>query len=462
MRTCLLDPVQGYYATANTPPGTFDALTETRDVLGARGDFITSPEVSQVFGELLAIFFVARWQNTARDAPLRLVELGPGKGTLLADMLRTFARFAPFYRSIKDIHLVETSPGLMELQYNAIEKALEGTGKRLVSADQEVVGEDEIRVEWFPLVDSVPIRSDSWTMVAAHEFFDALPTHIFERSNDGFKEVLVDVERGGQSGITVLKPGDLTSSSKPAVGGPPKFRYVTSPGPTPWSLLLAMRNKRFNSLQPGQRVEISPEAWAAARRIGELVSGRKAAEVAPEVEEESAKTARLQREAERVQTPSQGGAGLIIDYGDEKAFGGSFRAFRSHKIVDPLEDPGKADLTANVDFWHLKSALFTTDARPLRLMYQAHFLQALGLGPRVEALEKAAANDERRADISSAAKRLVDPTGMGAQYKVLGVSSEASSGGSAEAVAKAKEPADKVYPFEMDEGSGGASAEKQA
>lgn len=223
-----------------------------------------------------------------------------------------------------------------------------------------------------------------------------------------------------------------------------------------------MRNKRFNSLQPGQRVEISPEAWAAARRIGELVSGRKAAEVAPEVEEESAKTARLQREAERVQTPSQGGAGLIIDYGDEKAFGGSFRAFRSHKIVDPLEDPGKADLTANVDFWHLKSALFTTDARPLGLMYQAHFLQALGLGPRVEALEKAAANDERRADISSAAKRLVDPTGMGAQYKVLGVSSEASPGGSAEAVAKAKEPADKVYPFEMDEGSGGASAEKQA
>lgn len=180
MRTCLLDPVQGYYATANTPPGTFDALTETRDVLGARGDFITSPEVSQVFGELLAIFFVARWQNTARDAPLRLVELGPGKGTLLADMLRTFARFAPFFRSIKDIHLVETSPGLMELQYNAIEKALEGTGKKLIPADQEVLGEDEIRVEWFPLVDSVPIRSDSWTMVAAHEFFDALPTHIFE------------------------------------------------------------------------------------------------------------------------------------------------------------------------------------------------------------------------------------------------------------------------------------------
>lgn len=212
-----------------------------------------------------------------------------------------------------------------------------------------------------------------------------------------------------------------------------------------------MRNKRFNALQPGQRVEISPEAWAASRRVGELVAGRKAAEVAPEVEDETAKKARLEREAERLQSPSQGGAGLIIDYGDEKAFGSSFRAFRSHQIVDPLEAPGKADLTANVDFWHLKSALFTTEARPLRLMFQSHFLQALGLGPRMEVLEKAATSDERRAEITSAAKRLVDPTGMGAQYKVLGVSSEASSGGTAEEVSKSKEPDVKVYPFEMDD-----------
>lgn len=90
MRTCLLDPLQGYYASANAQTEALqDGLPPSaRDVLGARGDFITSPEISQVFGELLAIFFVARWQSVRPNGATRLVELGPGRGTLLADMIR--------------------------------------------------------------------------------------------------------------------------------------------------------------------------------------------------------------------------------------------------------------------------------------------------------------------------------------------------------------------------------------
>lgn len=85
MRTALLDPSQGYYASAN-------ADDQGRDVLGARGDFITSPEISQVFGELLAVYFVARWQAVGSPDQMRLVEFGPGKGTLLADMIRVSQR----------------------------------------------------------------------------------------------------------------------------------------------------------------------------------------------------------------------------------------------------------------------------------------------------------------------------------------------------------------------------------
>lgn len=85
MRTALLDPSQGYYASAN-------AEDNGRDVLGARGDFITSPEISQVFGELLAVYFVARWQAVGSPDQMRLVEFGPGKGTLLADMIRVSQR----------------------------------------------------------------------------------------------------------------------------------------------------------------------------------------------------------------------------------------------------------------------------------------------------------------------------------------------------------------------------------
>lgn len=87
MNVCLQDPGQGYYASANSPAEASDTAS-ARDVLGVRGDFITSPEISQVFGELLAVFFVARWQSVNPSGPLRLVELGPGRGTLLADMLR--------------------------------------------------------------------------------------------------------------------------------------------------------------------------------------------------------------------------------------------------------------------------------------------------------------------------------------------------------------------------------------
>lgn len=70
----------------------------------------------------------------------------------------------------------------MSVQHDAIEAALTQAGKKIVSADQESLADDEVRLEWFPLADSVPILHDTWTMVVAHEFFDALPTHIFEVS----------------------------------------------------------------------------------------------------------------------------------------------------------------------------------------------------------------------------------------------------------------------------------------
>ncbi|PWN33783.1 DUF185-domain-containing protein [Meira miltonrushii] len=457
MRTCLLDPEQGYYASANAAGSSSDQAG--RDVLGARGDFITSPEISQVFGELLAIFFIARWQTVMPDGQTRLVELGPGRGTLLADMIRTFARFSAFFNTIKSIHLVETSPGLMALQHDAIEAALTQAGKKIVPADQEVLADDEVKLEWFPIADSVPVQNDTWSMVVAHEFFDALPTHIFERSADGFREVLVDIERAktGQSGITVLKPGDLTgakSSTPSADSTDAKFRYVISSSPTPWSVLLAARNPRFQVLQPGQRVEVSPEAWATARKMGELVSGRKARAGKPERESDEQRLERERGESERLQTPSKGGAGLVIDYGDEKAFGGSFRAFKSHKIVDPLDAPGTADLTCNVDFSYLKNALAMTDARSLGPMFQSHFLQALGVEQRVEALVKNAKDAERGKEIDHAAKRLVDANGMGAQYKVLGICSEAQTGGPSvkqveEGVTAADQDKVMCYPFEM-------------
>lgn len=133
---------------------------------------------------------------------------------------------------------------------------------------------------------------------------------------------MVDMERDttGQSGVTILRPSDMqpisSASAKPAST---KLRYVLSPGPTPWSMLLADRNERFRVLQPGQRLEVSPEAWAAARRMAELVAGREGSKKREDgTLDEDVEKSRLEGEC-------VGGAALIVDYGDEKAFGGSFR-----------------------------------------------------------------------------------------------------------------------------------------
>lgn len=152
MRSALLDPAQGYYSSSH------DSAAADRNVIGSKGDFITSPEISQVFGELLAVFFVARWQAVGEPKATRLIELGPGRGTLLSDLVRTFSTFQ-VASSLRQIHLVETSDGLRRLQEDALRQVVEGRlGKKLV-VSPDAGGPDEIHVQWYADVHSVPIRT---------------------------------------------------------------------------------------------------------------------------------------------------------------------------------------------------------------------------------------------------------------------------------------------------------------
>ncbi len=169
MRTCLLDPMQGYYSSANSA----SAPNSNREVLGSRGDFITSPEISQVFGELVAIFYLARWQAVGSPPATRVIELGPGKGTLLADMLRTFATFKPFMATLKRIQLVETSDGLMEIQLEAIREALSVAGKKVINVEEEGKVEGGVVARVVPAIDAIPVSGEEFTILTAHEFFDA-------------------------------------------------------------------------------------------------------------------------------------------------------------------------------------------------------------------------------------------------------------------------------------------------
>lgn len=136
MALALGDPRWGYYMTS-TP-------------IGRAGDFITSPEVSQLFGELLCVWLVDLWQRAGRPAPVQFVELGPGRGTLMADVLRCAKTWPDLQQAVQP-HLVETSPALRKLQ-------------------QETLAEHA--VEWHA---SVAELGDGCTIFVANEFFDALP-----------------------------------------------------------------------------------------------------------------------------------------------------------------------------------------------------------------------------------------------------------------------------------------------
>ncbi|KAJ7365287.1 NADH dehydrogenase [ubiquinone] complex I, assembly factor 7 [Desmophyllum pertusum] len=114
MQEVLTNPMSGYYMNS--------------DVFGQAGDFITSPEISQVFGELVGVWFVNQWITTGKNN-VQLVELGPGRGTLASDMLRVFSKFPELHSKVS-LHLVEVSPALSEIQ----EKMLTG---RLLNNQQD-------------------------------------------------------------------------------------------------------------------------------------------------------------------------------------------------------------------------------------------------------------------------------------------------------------------------------------
>ena len=203
MAACLLDPDHGYYAT--------------REPFGLAGDFITAPEISQMFGEVLGLALAQAWAD--QDAPGRFVlaELGPGRGTLMSDMLRA-ARALPPCAAALEVHLVEASHRLRAEQAARLE------GYRPVWHD---------RVETLP---ELPL------FLVANEFFDALPVRQFVRHANGWCERMVGVEAG-------------------------RLVWGLSP-PAP----LAMLEHRLADTVPGEVVELCPAAPGVVAAVAERIA----------------------------------------------------------------------------------------------------------------------------------------------------------------------------------------------
>ena len=137
----------------------------TRDPFGAAGDFVTAPEVSQMFGELIGIWCAEVWRSMDEPGQVHLVELGPGRGTLMSDLLRA-TKVLPEFRAALHVHLIETSPVLVERQ-------------------REALASIETEVRWHRDVTTLP---QGPLIVVANEFVDALPIDQFEKTDSGWHE----------------------------------------------------------------------------------------------------------------------------------------------------------------------------------------------------------------------------------------------------------------------------------
>ncbi|MEL7092684.1 MAG: SAM-dependent methyltransferase, partial [Pseudomonadota bacterium] len=304
----------------------------TQEAIGARGDFVTAPEISQMFGELIGLALAQSWLDQGAPVPFVLAELGPGRGTLMADILRAASQ-VPRFDAAVTVALVEASPRLREMQRETL------------------AGYD---VAWCDTVEDLP-AGPLW--LVANEFFDALPVRQFVRDGEAWRERCVG-----------LTDGALSFGLAP-------------PGPQP------ALDHRKDDTKDGDMVELCAAAAQILSWIG--------------------------RRIER-----HGGAALIIDYGDWRSLGDTLQAVESHERTDPLATPGRADLTAHVDFEAL--ALAAHPARYARLAPQGVFLERLGITARAQALAQRLSGDALESHIA-AHRRLTHPDEMGNLFKVLGI-----------------------------------------
>ncbi|KAL0567551.1 hypothetical protein V5O48_014437 [Marasmius crinis-equi] len=315
-----------------------------------------------------------------RPSRIRLVELGPGRAALMADMLRVISQLTKALKAEVQVHLVETSPSMRMMQ-------------------EKKLGEQGWDIQWHDSLDSISPSSDAYTMLIAHEFFDALPFHVLKRTEEGWHEVLI-ASNSSTTPDTESTTSPETEPTSSESSAPPyqRFKHVLTPAPTAISTVLGNSSPRFRSLPVGSFLEVSPVSFKVAHKVAELLSVRET-------------------------KGALGGCGLIIDYGGDTFFDNSRRAFKDHEIVDLFYRPGECDLTANVDFAYLREAMqeLVPAYKPLS---QNHFLQAMGLKERLSSLLKKNSGDSERAKrIEDAALRLVSPAGMGSQYSVMGISS---------------------------------------
>ncbi|GIY94204.1 protein arginine methyltransferase NDUFAF7, mitochondrial [Caerostris extrusa] len=278
---------------------------------------------------LIGIWFYNEWCKIGFPQPLQLVEFGPGRGTLTDDILRVFSKLTSQHKSNLNlsVHFIEVSPHLCHIQMSKLcsrHVKEELHGKTLTT-------KYGFPITWHPHLVNVP---EAFSLFLAHEFFDAMPIHKFQKTSDGWREILID-----------CKDGEL--------------QFILSRNPTAATKFLIDKNEQRD------HVEISPTSGILLEEI----------------------TKRMKED---------GGITLIADYGHLGTKTDTFlEVFKKHQLHNPLKNVGEADLTADVDFQFL-SKHAKEKAVVVGPVNQASFLKNMGIEIRIQELMQRATKRESR------------------------------------------------------------------
>jgi SAM-dependent MidA family methyltransferase len=344
MDICLHDPQHGYY--------------RHRPAIGRTADFVTAPEISQTFGELIGLWCAVVWQRMGAPAPFQLIELGPGRGTLMTDALRA-ARLVPGFLQSADVVLVETNAALREAQRQAFEGMV-------------------VPLRWETAPDRV-FEVDSQTprkpaIFIANEFLDTLPVDQFERHSGGWRRRLVSIDSNERLAFVESSPREDGLA-------------------VPEAALSGDLDARFPDARIGDIVTVADYDNV----IGRWLASPPTSPGGPTAV-----------------------AALVIDYGDLHGLGGdTLQAVRNHRHEHPLTSPGEADLSALVDFRALSRRAAASGLGVDGPVTQAAFLGSLGIVERASRLMSD--NPAQASVIEAGVARLMAPNAMGGRFKAIGI-----------------------------------------
>ena len=433
MTEALTNPTYGYYTK-----------TSSKDkVFGKSGDFTTSPEISQIFGELLGVWCATIWEQLGKPEELHLIEFGPGRGTLMMDLLRGTSNFKKFSEALR-VHLIEISPALRKKQFETLKcegslETFESLNNPLLAAikpnpfaaakkgndreksDDDARGEEEqddddeklstkgnvsgitahgTKVYWHNSLDDVPSGP---TCIIAHEFFDALPVHQFRRTERGWVEKLVAMNEENNSLQFVLSPGATLSSSQLV-----KRRLKKASKSSSNDNGDGGGNNNSDMSETLVSLEVSPKSIIHWEKMMDRIN-------------------------DDDKNGGRGGAAIAIDYGDGGPLGDTLEAIKDHKFVENvLESPGGCDLSAHVDFGALRAVVEerneerTSEVKCFGPTTQQKLLLELGIVQRLQKLAETC-SEEQLEILADGCQRLVgddkveegETPGMGLRYKAL-------------------------------------------